>query len=65
MPEVFEQLSKVGLTTLQTGMDSIRNVMGCPVTGLSANELVETATIVGQFGRMFLETGNIPTCPGN
>lgn len=63
VPEVFEQLSKVGLTTLQTGMDSIRNVMGCPVTGLSPNELVETAPIVRQFTQLFLgnrEYTNLP-----
>jgi len=63
VPEVFEQLSNVGLTTLQTGMDNIRNVMGCPATGLSPTELVETEPIVRQFTQIFLgkrEYSNLP-----
>jgi len=49
VPEIFERLRSVGLTSLQTGMDSIRNVMGCPVTGLSPTDWIDTAPIVHQF----------------
>ncbi|MFO0767551.1 MAG: hypothetical protein U0231_12390 [Nitrospiraceae bacterium] len=37
---VFDLLQRVGLTSMQTGMDSVRNVMTCPVAGLNPNELL-------------------------
>ncbi len=36
VPQIWERLKAVGLITLQTGMDNIRNVVGCPVAGLTA-----------------------------
>ena len=33
VPELWTQLEAVGLVSLQTGMDNIRNVAGCPVPG--------------------------------
>lgn len=46
VPTVFVKMEEVGLTSLQTGMDTVRNVMTCPVSGLSPDEVVETAGIV-------------------
>jgi ferredoxin-nitrite reductase len=46
VPSVFSKMEEVGLTSLQTGMDSVRNVMTCPVSGLSSDEVVETAALV-------------------
>jgi ferredoxin-nitrite reductase len=46
VPAVFAKMEEVGLTSLQTGMDSVRNVMTCPVSGLSPDEVVETAALV-------------------
>src|SRR2546426_10843349 len=31
VPEILARLCEVGLVTLQTGMDNIRNIVGCPV----------------------------------
>jgi ferredoxin-nitrite reductase len=39
VPEIWRRLDMVGLVSLQTGMDNIRNVVGCPVAGLTPNEL--------------------------
>jgi len=41
VPEIWERLKAVGLITLQTGMDNIRNVVGCPAAGLAPNELFD------------------------
>ena len=41
IPEVFRLLEEVGLTSSQTGMDNVRNIMGCPVAGLSPKEKVD------------------------
>lgn len=46
VPGVFEKMDEVGLTSLQTGMDNVRNVMTCPVAGLSPDEVVETTGLV-------------------
>src|SRR5207237_7744591 len=41
-------------SSLQTGMDNIRGIIGCPATGLTPNELVDTAGIAAEFQRIFL-----------
>jgi len=56
IPEIFERLKAVGLNTMQTGMDNIRNVMGCSVTGLASTEVLDTAPITRALTDRF--TGN-------
>jgi ferredoxin-nitrite reductase len=46
VPAVFSRMEDVGLTSLQTGMDNVRNVMTCPVSGLSPDEVVESTGVV-------------------
>jgi ferredoxin-nitrite reductase len=46
VPAVFARMEEVGLTSLQTGMDNVRNVMTCPVSGLNPDEIVESMGIV-------------------
>jgi ferredoxin-nitrite reductase len=46
VPVVFAKLAEAGLTSLQTGMDTVRNVMTCPVAGLNPNELLDGTDIV-------------------
>jgi len=54
VPEIWERLKAVGLVTLQTGMDNIRNVVGCPVAGLTPNELFDASPVVREFTTMFV-----------
>ena len=54
IPEVMARLEAAGLTSLQTGMDNIRGVIGCPATGLTPNELFDTADIAQAFQNIFL-----------
>ena len=35
VPEIFERLRQVDLHSLQTGMDNVRNINGCPLAGLT------------------------------
>jgi len=49
VPEIWQRLKSVGLITLQTGMDNIRNVVGCPVAGLTAIELFDASAVVHEF----------------
>ena len=54
IPEVMARLEAAGLTSLQTGMDNIRGIIGCPATGLTPKELFDTAPIAREFQRLFV-----------
>jgi ferredoxin-nitrite reductase len=54
VPGIWERLWMAGLVSLQTGMDNIRNVVGCPVAGLTPNELFDASPVVQEFTRMFV-----------
>ena len=52
--QIWDRLESVGLVTLQTGMDNIRNVVGCPAAGLTANELLDASPVVREYNDMFV-----------
>ena len=54
IPTVLSRLRDVDLTSLQTGMDNIRNIIGCPVAGLSPTELFDASPVARQFTAMFV-----------
>ncbi|HWQ70020.1 MAG TPA: ferredoxin--nitrite reductase [Patescibacteria group bacterium] len=54
VPEILRRLQEAGLTSLQTGMDTIRNVVGCPVAGIGRDELLDATPVVYQFTSMFV-----------
>ncbi len=63
VPEIWRRMESVGLVSLQTGMDNIRGVVGCPVAGLTPNELFDASPVVKEFTRMFVgnkEFTNLP-----
>lgn len=63
VPDVIARLEAAGLSTLQTGMDNIRGVVGCPATGLTPNESMDTTGIAAAFQALFLgnrEFTNLP-----
>ncbi len=41
-PWVLQRLAAAGLNTQQSGMDNVRNLVGCPLSGLTADELIDT-----------------------
>src|SRR5215471_16206558 len=43
---IWEKLRQVDLHSLQTGMDNVRNINGCPLAGLSQNELLDASPVV-------------------
>lgn len=76
VPETIARLEAAGLSSLQTGMDNIRGIVGCPAAGLTPKELVDTRPIASAFQRIFLgnrEFTNLPRkfnvtitgCPDN
>ncbi|HEY9724899.1 MAG TPA: ferredoxin--nitrite reductase [Chroococcales cyanobacterium] len=46
IPYIFDQLLKAGLTSVQSGMDNVRNITGAPVAGIDADELIDTRGLV-------------------
>nr|CAB3451176.1 unnamed protein product [Digitaria exilis] len=42
MPAILEGLRSVGLTSLQSGMDNVRNPVGNPLAGIDPDEIVDT-----------------------
>ena len=63
VPDIWQRLDAVGLISLQTGMDNIRTVVGCPAAGLTPNELLDASPIARQFTDMFVgnrEYTNLP-----
>jgi ferredoxin-nitrite reductase len=46
VPAIFNKMEEVGLTSLQTGMDNVRNIMTCPVAGLSPDEVLDAGPLV-------------------
>jgi ferredoxin-nitrite reductase len=54
VPAIWERLHGIDLISLQTGMDNIRGVIGCPVAGLTPNELFDASPVVRKFTRIFV-----------
>jgi ferredoxin-nitrite reductase len=53
-PEVFARLDAVGLTSLGGCGDSVRNITGCPVAGIDADELFDCRPQLDQVVTYFL-----------
>ena len=41
-PWVLQRLSAAGLTSQQSGMDNVRNIVTCPLSGLTEDEVLDT-----------------------
>ena len=57
LPEIFNKFQAVGLTSIQSGMDNVRNITGDPVAGLDADELFDTRELVQQIQDMLTNQG--------
>ncbi|KAL0365397.1 UNVERIFIED_CONTAM: Ferredoxin--nitrite reductase, chloroplastic [Sesamum angustifolium] len=42
VPEILKGLDEVGLTSLQSGMDNVRNPVGNPLAGIDPHEIIDT-----------------------
>jgi ferredoxin-nitrite reductase len=63
VPEIWNRLRGVNLISLQTGMDNIRGVIGCPVAGLTPNELFDASAVVHDFTQLFLGNKDYTNLP--
>jgi NAD(P)H-dependent nitrite reductase large subunit len=63
VPEMWKRLERVDLVSLQTGMDNIRNVIGCPAAGLTRHELLDASPIAQEFTETFLRNKAFTNLP--
>ncbi len=54
IPAILDRLAAVGLTSMQTGMDNVRNVVGCPLAGLTLYELFDASPVVRAYTERIL-----------
>lgn len=57
IPDIFRKLKQVGMTSVQSGMDNVRNITGSPVAGIDADELFDTRDLVQQVQDMITNKG--------
>ena len=60
VPEISEKLCDVDLRSLQTGVDNVRNINGCPLAGLHPHELVDASPVVQDLDRIMVGTHGNP-----
>jgi ferredoxin-nitrite reductase len=56
VPDIFQRLKDAEMTSVQSGMDNVRNITASPVAGLDAYELIDVRELVQQVQDMI--TGN-------
>ncbi|HEY9613352.1 ferredoxin--nitrite reductase [Allocoleopsis sp.] len=56
--EIINRMRQVGLTSVQSGMDNVRNITGSPVAGIDADELIDTTEIVRQLQDVITNNGD-------
>lgn len=57
VPDILRRLKAAGLTSIQSGMDNVRNITGSPGAGLDAEELIDTRELVQQVQDMITNYG--------
>ncbi|MDR7897183.1 ferredoxin--nitrite reductase [Thermosynechococcus sp. JY1334] len=57
IPEIIERLQACGLTSMQSGMDNVRNLTGSPVAGIDAAELIDTRPLIMKLQAMITNNG--------
>ena len=57
VPEMFAKFRSVGLTSVQSAIDNVRNITGSPVAGLDADELYDTRELAIQVQNLLTNNG--------
>jgi ferredoxin-nitrite reductase len=57
LPDIFRRFEQAGLTSIQSGMDNVRNITGSPIAGLDAEELIDTRGLALQVQDMITNAG--------
>ncbi len=49
VPWILQRLATAGLTSQQSGMDNVRNVVACPMAGLTSTEAIDTRPLAARL----------------
>ena len=63
LPDVLEALARVGLNTISACGDVTRNVTGCPVAGVDADEIVDASPLALEASRMLAGNNDFYNLP--
>jgi len=63
LPEVLEALAKVGLNTMSACGDVTRNVTGCPVAGVDADEICDASPLALEASQMLAGNNDFYNLP--
>jgi nitrite reductase (NADH) large subunit len=62
-PVIWRRLAEVGVHSKQTGMDNIRGVCGCPLSGLTEHELLSAQPVAQEFTELILDNKEFSNLP--
>ncbi|XP_077213705.1 nitrite reductase 1 [Tasmannia lanceolata] len=57
VPEIMDGLDEVGLTSLQSGMDNVRNPVGNPLAGIDPHEIIDTRPYTNLLSQFITSNG--------
>jgi ferredoxin-nitrite reductase len=63
VPDIWRRLEEVGLHSKQTGMDNVRGVCGCPLSGLTPHELLDASGVIAEFNEMLVGNRDFTNLP--
>jgi sulfite reductase (ferredoxin) len=63
LPDLLEQLWRAGLTTMGSCGDDTRNITGCPLAGVDAEEVCDASPLVLELNRQFVGNAEFYNLP--
>jgi sulfite reductase (ferredoxin) len=63
LPEVLDELWRAGLTTMGACGDDTRNITGCPLAGVDADEIFDASGLVLQANQFFVGNADFYNLP--
>lgn len=57
VPDIFHKLYQFGLTSVQSGVDNVRNITGSPLAGIDPDELIDTRGLCRKVQDMITKNG--------
>src|SRR5690606_21800536 len=63
IPTIFERLDQVGMTTSGACGDISRNIVGCPVAGIDANEIINGQPILDKCSALLTKNKSFSNLP--
>jgi len=63
IPWILQRLGSAGLTSQQSGMDNVRNVVGCPLAGLAHDEIIDTRRLAERLQQAIIGRRDFSNLP--